>query len=82
MNTEVKTVLFFYMHSHMVVFVGSERGSFAKGVNSVRKELLEQARTGGLIVQYQLSTVSATSSEFESTLQHLFRMKLDSQFHV
>lgn len=70
------------MYSKFYNNVGGERSVFAHRVNSIRKELLEEARTGDLFKQCRVSTVSATSSEFETTLQQLFSVKLESQLHV
>lgn len=75
-------MIFVCIFSKIIIIEGCERGGFARQVNSIRKELLEEARTGALLKQFQLSTVSATSSEFESTLQQLFHVKLDSQLHI
>ena len=53
---------------------GEEKAGHA---NTVRRELLEEAKTGNLLAQHGLITFSPTSAEFETALQSLFWDKLN-----
>lgn len=76
MNTKVGTAIYLFSVYSGRSVSGSEKRSFAKIVNSIRRELLEETRTSGMVEQFDYS---ATSSEYESKLQQLFHAKLDSK---
>ena len=56
---------------------GQDKVMLGQQANAIRKELLEEARTGSLIAQHGLQELPPTSPEFASALQRLFRDRLN-----
>ena len=64
------------------VFAGAEKGNFAKRSNLLRRYLLDEVRTGGIVEDCQTAGLPATSTEYESRIRGLFNSRLHSKTFI